>query len=137
MFNKVRYYANGHYWDYSIIIKTDEEMEMFKDYMETSFITMAVPYTLSEPDRNGWIKAYSDYDLDRLRSKYAQLRRKRGSFHKWTVDDISKSEAKLKRLLDDVDYNKIDSSSIKYVCHHIDELSNYIEDLIGKQRNEG
>ena len=135
MFNKVRYYANGKYWDYVIIIKTDEEMEMFKDYMESSFIDAT--YTLSEPDRNGWIKAYSDYNLDKLRSKYAQLRRKRGSFHKWTVDDISKSEAKLKRLLDDVDYNKIDRTTIKYVCHHIDELSNYIEDLIDRQRNEG
>lgn len=138
MYNRIKYFANGRDWNSFIIIKTEEEMELFEHYINScSRLAFEEPvYALTDPDRNGWIKAYSNYDLDTLRSKYAQLRKKRGSFHKWTVEDISKSEKRLKRLLDDVDYDKIDKTDIKYVCHHIDKLSNYIEDLV-KRQNEG
>lgn len=153
--NDHKYYEQGYDWDNYIILKTDEEMEMFKAYLQEFVDKKATliklhksrgeeisrdlkkpVYVIAETDIHGWNKAFTDYNIEKLRSKFAQLRRKRGMFHKWTVEDIMKAEKRLKQLLDEMDYDHIDDREIKNVCHHINKAADWIDEFM-KQQGEG
>ena len=123
-----RYRVNGKEYESKITIKTDEEFELFKKLWDSDSMEIIVDKT--NPD---WRVIYyhaGGYYAERVSAKIQALRRKRGMYHTWTVDDIVDADFKLRRLLDEIDYDNIEKQDIRNICHHINRLSNYVESII-------
>lgn len=130
-----RYHVNGKEYESKITIKTDEEFELFMTLWDSK--SMAIVADKLHPD---WRVIYyhaGGYYAERISVKIQALRRKRGMYHTWTVDDINKADHRLRRVLDEIDYDNIEKQDIRNICHHLNKLSDYVERFVNSQQDEG